>query len=192
MGSNKTRLARPLLIILILFLGVVLILELGSRRYYGGIPEAISLPPAPVCDPEAYPPDPEKLAALDDLLEAHRQGRRITPAELEGALVPAPQEDLPHRNGVFCNGLIYISQRLAPTSRRYVARHELAHYFQIQGLDGGCQDWELCATWGAAREYPWGFLTTITSSLAESLRLSPSLWDFLFSSWTVFKIYLLP
>ena len=180
------------LIILALFVAFILFLELGSRWYYEGDPETVALPPAAVCDPLVYPPDPEKLAALENTLDGRREGRRITPEELEEVLVAAPQQDLPYRNGVFCNGMVYISQRLAPAARRYVARHELEHYFQFQGLDEGCQDWELCATWGAAREYPWGFITTITSSLAESFRLSPSVWHFLFSSWKIFKIYLLP
>jgi hypothetical protein len=192
MQSKKSRIVRLTLIILALFVAFILFLELGSRWYYEGDPETVALPPAAVCDPLVYPPDPEKLAALENTLDGRREGRRITPEELEEVLVAAPQQDLPYRNGVFCNGMVYISQRLAPAARRYVARHELEHYFQFQGLDEGCQDWELCATWGAAREYPWGFITTITSSLAESFRLSPSVWHFLFSSWKIFKIYLLP
>lgn len=192
MRSKKPRIVRLTLILLALLIAFILFLELGSRRYYEGDLETITLPPAAVCDPTLYPPDPEKLAGLENLLGIRREGRGITPAELEGALVSVPQADLPYRNGVFCNGLVYISQRLSAPARRYVARHELEHYFQLQGLDSGCQDWELCATWEAARDYPWGFLTTITSSLAESFRHSPSVWHFLFSSWTIFKIYLLP
>ena len=192
MLSKKPTLTRLILLMFVLFVGFILFLELGSRLYYEGDLETISIPPAAVCDPVVYPPDPEKLAALESLLEVRRQGSRITPEQLEGVLVAAPQDDLPYRNGVFCNGMVYISQRLSPAARRYVARHELEHYFQFQGLDEDCQDWELCATWGAAREYPWGFLITISSSLLESLRSSPSLWDFLFGSWKIFKIYLLP
>jgi len=192
MGSRKRWLPRIALVLLITLMGGILFLEVGSYWYFEGAPETLFLPLAAVCDPEVYPPDPDKLATLEGLLEVRRQGREISPEELERALVAAPQADLPYRNGVFCNGIVYISQRLSIPARRYVARHELEHYFQFQGLDGGCQDWELCATWEAAREYPWGFLTTITSSLVESFRLSPSFWDFLFSSWKIFKIYLLP
>ena len=177
---------------LILIAAGILYLELGSRRYYDGVVEQISLPPAAICNPELYPPDPAKLAALETLLEVYRQGKRISSDDLERAQIVVPQMDMPYRNGTFCNGMIFISQRLSSSARRYVARHELEHYFQFQGLDGGCRDWELCATWQAAREYPWGFITTISSSLAESYRLSPGLKDFLFSSWTIFKIYLLP
>jgi hypothetical protein len=195
MASKKRWLLRIGLALLISLIGGILFLELGSLWYFDGVPAAevtISLPPAAVCDPTIYPPDPEKLAALESALEVRRQGRRITPDELEGVLVAAPQADLPYRNGVFCNGMVYISQRLSPPARRYVARHELEHYFQFQGLDGGCQDWELCANWEAAREYPWGLLTTITSSLVEAFRLSPSFWDFLFNAWFAFKFYFLP
>ena len=192
MQSKKRLLPRVILILLILLLGFVLFLELGSRWFYKGDPETITLPPAAVCDQAVYPPDPEKLTALESLREARRQGRKVTPGELEGVLVAAPQEDLPYRNGVFCNGMVYINQRLSPSARNYVARHELEHYFQFQGLDDDCRDWELCATWKAACEYPWGFLATITSSLIWSFRHSPSIWDFLFGSWTIFKIYLLP
>jgi len=191
--TTKNRKLTWLFVISLAFLvSFFLFLEIGSRVYYERDPEEISLAPAPVCDPAVYPPDTEKLAALESLLEDRQQGNRIKPDQLESVLVAAPQEDLPSRNGVFCNGMVYISQRLAPSARSYVARHELEHYFQFQGLDEDCQDWELCATWAAARDYPWGFLTTITSSLVEAFRLSPSIWDFLFGSWTIFKIYLLP
>ena len=94
-------------------------------------------------------------------------------------------------NGVFCSGMVFVSQRLSPSARRYVARHELEHFFQLEGLDNDCEDWELCATWRPAKEYPWGFITTITSSLWESAH-SGSIWDFLFGSWEIFKVYLLP
>ncbi len=192
MEPKKRKLTRIVLILLALFVGSIVFLELGSRWYFKEEVETVSVPPAVVCDPDLYPPDPEKLEALDNLQEAYRQGDRITPAQLEGVLIAIPQDDMPYMNGVFCNGMVYISQRLSPPARRYVARHELEHYFQFQGLDNDCQDWELCATWKAAREYPWGFLSTITSSLWASFRLSPSFWDFLFGSWNIFKIYLLP
>jgi len=192
MEGKKRKLPRIAVGLLALFGGLILFFELGSRLYFEGDMETISVPSPAVCDPAIYPPDPDKLAALEDTQETRRLGDRITPVQLESVLVAAPQEDMPGINGVYCNGMVYISQRLAPSARRYVARHELEHYFQFQGLDEDCQDWELCATWGAAREYPWGLLTTITSSLRESLRLSPSFWDFLFGSWTIFKIYLLP
>ena len=190
--SLKVR--RPLriaLILMITLVGGILFLELGSRLYYEDGVDLFTLPPAAVCDPTQYPPDPARLAALEDLLEVSRQGRRVTREELEDVLVPAPQEDMPSMNGVFCGGMVIVSQRLSPSARYYVARHELEHYFQIQGLKADCQDWELCATWGAAREYPWGFITTISSSLWESAR-STSIWNFLFGSWEIFKVYLLP
>jgi hypothetical protein len=191
MRPKKRRIVWIFLTLLILLVGGILFLELGSRLYYGEEAGVFSLPPNIVCDPAFYPPDPAKLAALEDLLEARYEGRRITPEELEGVLVAAPQEDMPGMNGVFCSGMVFVSQRLSPAARHYVARHELEHYFQIQGLDNGCEDWELCATWGAARDYPWGFITTITSSLWASAR-SGSIWDFLFGSWEIFKVYLLP
>ena len=189
--ASKKRWSKIALIILITLVGGILFLELGSRLYYENPQEVFTQPPAPVCDPIQYPPDPAKLAALEDLLEVSRQGRRVTREELEDVLVAAPQEDMPSMNGVFCSGMVIVSQRLSPSARYYVARHELEHYFQIQGLNADCEDWELCATWGAAREYPWGFITTITSSLWESAR-STSFWSFLFGSWEIFKVYLLP
>lgn len=191
MASNKRRPLRIALVLLVLLIGGILFLELGSRLYYEDETEVFTLPPAAVCDPVRYPPDPAKLAALEELLDVRLEGRRINPQELERALVPVPQEDMPGLNGVFCSGMVIVSQRLSPSARLYVARHELEHYFQIEGLDGDCQDWELCATWGAAREYPWGFITTISSSLWASAR-SGSIWDFLFGSWEIFKVYLLP
>jgi hypothetical protein len=191
MSSKVRRPLRIALVLLLLLIGGILFLELGSRLYYADGKDLFALPPAAVCDPAQYPPDLARLAALEDLLDVRHQGRRITPQELEDVLVEAPQEDMPGMNGVFCSGMVIVSKRLSPSARLYVARHELEHYFQMEGLDGGCQDWELCATWGAAREYPWGFITTISSSLWESAR-STSIWNFLFGSWEIFKVYLLP
>ncbi len=131
--ASKKRWSRIALILLITLVGGIIFLELGSRWYYKDDLEVFSLPPAAVCDPAQYPPDPARLAALEDLLDIRHQGRRITPQELEDVLVEAPQEDMPGMNGVFCSGMVIVSKRLSPSARLYVARHELEHYFQIEG-----------------------------------------------------------
>ena len=192
MSSKNRKTLWILLALLITLVGGVIFLELGSRLYYDDVAEEVfSCPPAPVCDPEIYPTDQEKFAYLETLQDDYLQGRRIKPEQVENALVAAPQEEMPCMNGVYCSSMVIVSQRLSPSARLYVARHELEHYFQIEGLAEDCQDWEVCATWGAAREYPWGFITTITSSLWASAS-SGSIWDFLFGSWEIFKVYFLP
>jgi len=145
-----------------------------------------------VCDLDRYPLDEGKTLVIQELVGKKARGEKITREDLDRALISAPQDDMPGLNGVVCNQMIFVSSRLPESARYYVARHELEHVFQQQGMDGDCQDWELCATWAAAWEFPLGLLRTITSSLREAYRISPSLWSFLFSSWRVFKLTLLP
>ena len=183
-----------LLVLGALALGMVLYLELGSRRFLGG--QDLENPglatPAPVCDLKLYPLDPDKRAVLDGLAQKFSRGEDITPLDLDRVMILAPQAHMPGLNGVLCNGMIFLSQRLEGPARYYVARHELEHAFQQVGLDPDCRDWELCAAWKAASDYPVGFLAAIATSLREAYRISPSTEEFLFSSWVLFKYYLLP
>jgi len=180
-----------LVVLILLFLALIIFLELGSQWYIRTGPST----PAPailVCHLDYYPVQEQKVSFLEDLVQKHIRGERIQPGELEAAAVLAAPEDMPGLNGILCNGMIIISSQVPDPALSYVIRHELEHVFQMEGLRPDCQDWELCATWAAALEYPQGFLTTVIYSLGESYRISPSFWDFLFGSWYIFKVYLLP
>lgn len=191
MAKKKRLLPRFLLGSLFVLAFGILFLELGSRLYRE--PDQ-NFPPAErvVCDLDRYPPDEGKLAAIQKLVGKKARGEKITREDLDRALISAPQEHMPYLNGVVCNQMIFVSSRLPESARYYVARHELEHVFQGHGMNGDCQDLELCATWAAGWEFPFGLLRTITSSLREAYRISPSFWSFLFGSWKVFKFTLLP
>ena len=180
-----------LITLLILLLAVVIFLELGSSWYIRSTPSS-SAPEILVCHLDYYPANEGKISILAELVQKQESGEKITGLDLEGSVILAPQEDMPGLNGIVCNGMIIVSSRLQGSARLYIIRHELEHVFQLAGLEPDCQDTELCATWAAAREYPLGFVFAIISSLKEAYRISPSFWDFLFSSWYIFKVYLLP
>jgi len=180
-----------LIILFTLLLAVVIFLELGSSWYIRSTPSS-SAPEILVCHLDYYPVSESKLSILAELVQKHENGKKITEYDLEASVILAPQEDLPGLNGIVCNGMIIVSSRLQGSARLYIIRHELEHVFQLEGLEPDCQDTELCATWAAAREYPQGFVFAIISSLREAYRISPSFWEFLFSSWYIFKVYLLP
>jgi hypothetical protein len=192
--ASKNRWLTCMVLVLLLALSFILYLELGSRLYFGRqtIEDPGPAAPAPVCDLEHYPPDPRKGAVLEELIQIRSRGDGITPLDLDRAITLVPQSEMPGLNGVLCNDMIFLSQRLEGPARYYVARHELEHVFQQAGLDPQCRDRELCATWKAAAEYPLGLVAAIGSSLREAYRSYPSMQEFLFGSWLVFKYYLLP
>ena len=190
--AKKKRLFPKLIFGSLFLLGfTILFLELGSR-WYREPGQDFPAPERAVCDLDRYPLDEGKTLVIQELVGKKARGEKITREDLDRALISAPQDQMPGLNGVVCNQMIFVSSRLPESARYYVARHELEHVFQQQGMDGDCQDWELCATWAAAWEFPLGLLRTISSSLREAYRISPSLWSFLFSSWRVFKFTLLP
>ncbi len=176
---------------LLLVVGFVSYLEIGSQRYTRDMPVRARGPIA-VCDTARYAVDPDKQAAIDHLVEKRRAGEPITRTDLDRAMIVIKQEEMRGINGVYCSELIFVSSRLPGPARYYVARHELEHAFQHFGAADPCQDDELCANWIAGREYPLGLLQTITSSLAAATKLYPSFQEFLFGSWAIFKFYFLP
>ncbi len=180
-----------LVILIILLLALIIFLELGSSWYIRSHPSS-SAPEILVCHLDYYPVVEGKLSILAELVQKHENGERITKDELDQVVILAPQVDMPGLNGIVCNGMIIVSSRLQGSARLYIIRHELEHVFQMEGLEPDCQDPELCATWVPAREFPLGFVDAILSSLREAYRISPSFWEFLFSSWYIFKVYLLP
>ncbi len=180
-----------LAILLVLFLSSIIFLELGSSWYIRSHSSS-SAPEILVCHTDYYPVIEKKLFYLDELIQKYQRGEKINQGDLEGIVVIAPQVDMPSLNGIVCNGMIIVSSRLQGSARFYVIRHELEHVFQMEGLRPNCQDTELCATYAAMLEYPLGFGLAGISSLKEAYRISPSFWEFLFSSWYVFKVYLLP
>ena len=180
-----------LVIMLVLLLSLIIFLELGSSWYIRSNPSS-SAPEILVCHTGYYPVIDKKLLYLDELIQKNLRGEKISTDELEQVVLMTPQEDMPSLNGIVCNGMIIVSSRLQGQARFYIIRHELEHVFQMEGLRPNCQDTELCATWVATIEYPLGFGLAIISSLKEAYRISPSFWDFLFSSWYIFKVYFLP
>jgi hypothetical protein len=180
-----------LFLLFVLILAGIIFLEMGSSWYLRTHPSSAA-PEIVVCHLDYYPMLEGKQSLLAELVEKHRNGESLTDEDLNRAAVLAPQEDMRGLNGILCNGMIIVSSRLQGSARLYIIRHELEHLFQMEGLKPDCQDWELCATWTAALEYPRGFGLAIISSLIEAYRNSPSIWEFLFSSWYVFKVYLLP
>lgn len=190
--TKKPRLLTKILLggLFILVL-LILFLEVGSRFYREPAHNSGSALWV-ICDLNQYPPDEEKQVAILELVGKKTRGEKITRQDLDRGLISAPQEHMPIANGIVCNQMIFVSSRLPESARYYVARHELEHVFQQHGVGGDCQDFELCASWAAGWEFPLGLLRTITSSLREAYRISPSFWSFLFSSWRVFKMTLLP
>jgi hypothetical protein len=190
-GVLRTCLALFLFLAFLLLTSSLILLELGSRWYTSSGPD-LEAPEILVCHTDYYPVNPEKVALLEDLVEKDQAGLKITSVELENAALIASEEDMIGLNGIVCNEMIIVSSRLKGAALSYVIRHELEHIYQMAGLRPDCEDWELCATWIAAAEYPGGFIATIISSLVEAYRLSDSIWEFLFSSWSIFKLYLIP
>ncbi len=182
-----------IILVLLLMLVVVgiIFLDLGSNWYIRSTPTSTA-PEILVCHLDYYPRNEAKIQLLAELVRNFEGGVKIENDALDQVVVLAPQADMPGLNGIVCNGMIIVSSRLEGPARYYVIRHELEHVFQMEGLRAGCQDWELCATWAAVPEHPVGFILAIISSLQEAYRLSPTVWDFLFSSWYVFKVYFLP
>jgi hypothetical protein len=189
--EKALKLLFKILLVFTLVLGVlILALEISSRRL-----NPTQEPPRPpeflACDTNRYPPDQEKIDFLAVLVEKQLQGLPITQEDLDRSMYLVPNHDMVGINGLFCNGMIYISDRLKQGARYYVARHELEHVFQAQGLSGDCGDQESCAHWTAAKEYPLGLIQTVVSSIVGAYRLSPSLWAFLVNNWVMFKFYFL-
>ncbi|MFO8036548.1 MAG: hypothetical protein R6U57_07985 [Anaerolineales bacterium] len=175
---------------LILLVAFVFFLEIGTRRYVKnrvplGTIEFV------VCDESKYPIDEEKIRVLDGLVQARKEGHEITREDLDAAMIVVREEDMTRINGVYCNGLIYVSEALPERAMYYVARHELEHVFQHKGVTRVCENDEYCANWIAGSEYPLGLLQTIVSSLVRAYRLYPSVWAFLYGSWRIFKVYFL-
>ena len=174
-----------------LVLGVlILALEISTRRL-----NPSQEPPRPpkflACDTTRYPPDQEKIAFLAVLVEKQLQGLPITQEDLDRSMYLVPNHDMVGINGLFCNGMIIISERLPIGARYYVARHELEHLFQSAGVAADYQDMEFSAHWVATREFPLGLIHTVISSLVGAYQLSPSTWAFLVNIWVMFKFYFL-
>lgn len=176
---------------LILLFTFILFLEVGSRLYARERKPRSAFDPV-VCDPTSYPVDQDKIRELNALVEAKRGGQDITRGDLIRAMILVREEDMTRINGIYCNGLIYVSAGLPERAMYYVARHELEHVFQHKGVTRECENDEFCANWIAGSEYPLGLLQTVFSSLIKAYRLYPSVWAFLFGSWRIFRFYFLP
>jgi len=189
--EKALKLLFKILLVFTLVLGVLIMaLEISSRRL-----NPTQEPPRPpeflACDTNRYPPDQEKIDFLAVLVEKQLQGLPITQEDLDRSMYLVPNHDMVGINGLFCNGMIIISERLPIGARYYVARHELEHLFQSAGVAVDYQDMEFSAHWVATREFPLGLIHTVISSLVGAYQLSPSTWAFLVNIWVMFKFYFL-
>ncbi|MBS3751083.1 MAG: hypothetical protein KGY39_06210 [Anaerolineales bacterium] len=190
MKKKRKLLGKVFLGVLLLLVAFVLFLEIGSRRYMKKHVPQRSFDFV-VCDQSKYPVDEDKIQVLKGLVGARREGQAITQEDLNRAMIVVREEDMTHINGVYCNGLIYVSEALPEKAMYYVARHELEHVFQHRGVARECDNDEFCANWIAGSEYPLGLLQTIFSSLIRAYHLYPSVWVFLYGSWRIFRYYFL-
>ncbi len=145
-----------------------------------------------VCNTNYYPVNGKKVKILNELIEQKAAGINPDRTELMSAVIFAPYEDMPGLNGVFCNNNIIVRSDLGEEGKSFVARHELDHVFQWAYVGNDCTRSEFCATMNAAMEYPSGFIETIISSLIVSYKETPDKQCFLFTSWKIFRVYILP
>ena len=91
--------------------GLILALEISSQRIHAS-QKSHPAPAYLACDPILNPPDQDKITFLTALGEKHREGISITRDDLDQALILVPAGDMVGLNGVYCNGMIFISDRL--------------------------------------------------------------------------------
>jgi hypothetical protein len=132
------------------------------------------------------------MEIITKLIQMKGKGLNPTREELLSAVTFVQSKDMEGVNGVFCNNSIYIRNNLSNEAKLFVSRHELDHAFQRAGLENDCSQTEYCAVKYAAIEYPIGFLETIISSLITAYNDMPDKQCFLFSSWDIFRTYIMP
>ncbi len=162
------------------------ILEFGSRYYQCPWPDPGF--ETRVCNISDFPVDEYKIQLIQELVERERQGIKPSRSGLLKAAIFVNYEEIYGLNGIVCNGMFFVRDNLPDEGKLFVARHELEHIFQDNGINHGCYEiqFESCATSEAAKEYPVGFIEAILSSLILAFQESPTIWCFLFGSWFVF------
>jgi hypothetical protein len=187
---KTTRILMKFLITAAMFtIAVIAFMEIGSKYYKcpaGGSPRRRL-----VCDP-IYPVDQNKAQSLQAIMELKQQGIEPSRQDLDEAIYLAKYEEMGGMNGTVCPmDMIFVRDNLGGEGKYFVARHELEHVFIRNGMNQDCKKEEYCATMSAARSYPVGFIETILSSLSISAKESPTVWCFLFGSWSIFREYIL-
>ena len=181
-----------LLAVMALAFAAATFLELGSR-FYDCPDTGQPVQQVVVCNAGYDPASQGKLQSIQAIVAARLHGSEPTSDELMGAVELVNYEDMPGFNGLACSdGMIFVRNSLGRQGRYFVARHELEHIFMRNGTDPACSNPEYCATMAAVRIYPLGFLETILSSIYLSASESPTIWCFLFGSWSIFRANILP
>jgi hypothetical protein len=192
MNFNRKKIALTLLITLGTGLVlVILFLELASKKYYCPTP----LPPSVFsCVQKVQPKmgvvEREKLLA--DFKSRIATGDEITKEEFrqaaENLILKINPNDLGRLNGIACSNVGYVRNDLSAEATKFVQRHELEHLLQA----GTVKNREFSANIAAAKEYPWGLLSTITFSLRERAKYYDSSFCYISSLWKTFKVYFIP
>jgi hypothetical protein len=175
-----------------IFLCMVFLLYLENGRNNYSCAAELSSRRILVCDPNIYPANAGKSEGIKSLIQKKAGGINPTPEELLSVAIFAPYKDMEGLNGVYCNENIIVRDNLNENAKLFVARHELDHAFQWAGVADNCPNAENCAVMSAAAEYPIGFVDLVVSSLAVAYNDIPDKQCFLFSSWHVFRTYILP
>ncbi len=186
--KRTSKLLRTFLVCTTILLVVsIFFLETGSRYYecpYMGQNCSDIL----VCDPNYYPVRQEKIQMIQALIESKGQGTEPSREDLDKIINQVKYEDMMGLNGILCgSGMVFVRGNLRDEGKYFVARHELEHLFIRKGVNTECLDEEQCAMLNAARIYPIGFIETVLSSIYLSAKESPTVWCFLFGSWTIFR-----
>lgn len=180
-------------ILFVILLCFIFISYLENGRYNNSCEKEYYSTRVVVCELIYYPTDHNKLNIIRKLIKKKENGLNPTPDELLSAVTFAPYQYMEGLNGIFCNDNIIISDKLSKEAKLFVSRHELEHAFQWAGVADYCtRGSENCAVISAATEYPSGFIETVVSSLITAYNEMPDKQCFLFSSWDVFRTYILP
>ncbi|MBI5953610.1 MAG: hypothetical protein HY865_18300 [Chloroflexi bacterium] len=185
-------LLRKLLAGTALFIAIVFaFLEIGSRYYKCPVTDWHHQDVL-VCDTNYYPVNQNRIYAVQSIIKQKQQNMEPSREDIDQAVNLTKYEDMPGLNGIVCeDGMIFVRDNLSSEGKYFVARHELEHVFIGNGLNKDCVKEEYCATMSAVKNYPLGFVETVLSSLYISSQEAPTVWCFIFSSWNIFRVYVL-
>lgn len=174
-------------------LTATLFLEVSSRIH------ECKTPPRQVlfsCREENRPEElKEKKSILDELKNKRLKGEKISKEEYRQAanifIVEVEPSKLDNYfNGMACRqyGYGYARDNLPERAKNFVKRHELEHLLQ----SGTEKNVEFSANYAAAKEYPFGLIATVFSSIKYRAKYFGSRLCYILNLWSTFKSYFLP
>ena len=172
-----------------ILIGFVVILEILSRTCHCSTP--MYSESMPTCDKHLYADDANVKNYLNELSGKYKQGISPTPEELEKAVIKVTRDSIGGANGMYCNGVAFVSNDLPMQAELYVRRHELEHAFQYV-LQMEVANPESAANYTAAKEYPIGMIETVIVSIMKGKSHFSSTTCYLIALWETFKRYFLP